>query len=96
MFEKRPIHQSLLRSQSFLGCDRELTMFLVFITLTISLSTLNLKSCLLGLISFITGFFFLHLMAKNDLLLRKIYLRYFRYKKFYLAQGIANRFDYRG
>ena len=83
---KHPIYQSVLRKQSFLGCDRELCMLLVFITIVGSIFSFSLVATVVLLLVFIVLYLCLLKMAKDDLYLRKVYLKNIRYKPYYLAQ----------
>lgn len=94
--QKRTIHKSLLRLQTFLGCDRELCMLMLMVAITIAISNLSAESITLATLFFICGFFLLHKMAKSDILLRQVYLRYLRYQLFYSAQAYSDNSHYRG
>ena len=83
---KHPIYQSVLRKQSFLGCDRELCMLLVFITIVGSIFSFSLVATVVLLLVFIVLYLCLLKMAKDDLYLRKVYLKNIRYKPYYLEQ----------
>lgn len=83
---KHPIYQSVLRKQSFLGCDRELCMLLVFITIVGSIFSFSLVAALVFLLIFAVLYLCLLKMAKEDLFLRKVYLKNIRYNPYYLAQ----------
>ena len=83
---KHPIYQSVLRKQSFLGCDRELCMLLVFITIVGSIFSFSLVATVVLLLVFIVLYLCLLKMAKDDLYLRKVYLKNIRYKPYYLSQ----------
>ncbi len=82
---KHPIYQSVLRKQSFLGCDRELCMLLVFITIVGCIFSFSLVATVVLLLVFIVLYLCLLKMAKDDLYLRKVYLKNIRYKPYYLA-----------
>lgn len=56
--QKLAIHKSLLRSHTFLGCDRELCMFLIVIAIIIALTNLSKESFSIAIIFFLTGFLF--------------------------------------
>lgn len=83
---KHPIYQSVLRKQSFLGCDRELCMLLVFITIVGSIFSFSLIATIMFLVVFTVLYLCLLKMAKDDLFLRKVYLKNIRYRPYYLAQ----------
>lgn len=84
------IHHSLLRKQTFLGCDRELCMFLCLLCLIICFFSFSVICIVLSLLIFIFGYLLLMKMAKEDLYLRKIYLRNIRYLDYYTAQKYLN------
>ncbi len=94
--QKLAIHKSLLRSHTFLGCDRELCMFLIVIAIIIALTNLSKESFSIAIIFFLSGFLFLRSMAKSDIMLRKVYLRYQRYAPLYAAQAHSYKSIYRG
>ena len=83
---KHPIYQSVLRKQSFLGCDRELCMLLVFITIVGSIFSFSLVATVVLLLVFIVLYLCLLKMAKDDLYLRKVYLKNIRYKPYYIKK----------
>ncbi|MGN1281967.1 MAG: conjugal transfer protein TrbD [Succinivibrio sp.] len=80
------IHHSLLRRQTFLGCDRELCMLLCFVCLIICIFSFSVFCIVLSLMMFASGYLLLLKMAKEDLFLRRIYMRNIRYQEFYTAQ----------
>ncbi len=94
--QKLAIHKSLLRSHTFLGCDRELCMLLIVISIIIALTNLSKESFVLAILFFLSGFLLLRIMAKSDILLRKIYIRYQRYASIYIAQAHSYKSVYRG
>lgn len=94
--QKLAIHKSLLRAHTFLGCDRELCMFLIVIAIIIALTNLSKESFSIAIIFFLTGFLFLRSMAKSDIMLRKVYLRYQKYAHLYAAQAHSYKSVYRG
>lgn len=77
--------QALLRPQTFLGCDRELAMTLTFFCVGLSTASADPYVAGMALITFLTGIWLLRLMARHDLLLRHVYLRQLRYRRFYRA-----------
>ena len=83
---KHPIYQSVLRKQSFLGCDRELCMLLVFITIVGSIFSFSLVATVVLLLVFIVLYKKKKKMAKDDLYLRKVYLKNIRYKPYNMKQ----------
>src|SRR5574344_665687 len=85
--KKHKIHHSLLRTQTFLGCDRHLCMLLFFICTVLGIFSFSVIGVFISASISSIGFFFLSNMAKKDLKIRTLYLRNRKYKSFYSAQG---------
>ncbi len=82
-----PIRQSGNRPNLFMGGDRELVMFSILIAATSIFVAMELKATLFGIALWSFALFALRLMAKNDPQLRHVYLRQYRYKKYYPARS---------
>ena len=82
-----PIRQSGNRPNLFMGGDRELVMFSILIAATSIFVAMELKATLFGIALWVFALFALRLMAKNDPQLRHVYLRQYRYKKYYPARS---------
>ena len=82
-----PIRQSGNRPNLFMGGDRELVMFSILIAATSIFVAMELKATLFGIALWTFALFALRLMAKNDPHLRHVYLRQYRYKKYYPARS---------
>ena len=81
------IYKALIQKQTFLGCERGLCMFLILICIALILSSTDLIVSLMSICLFFCGFYMLRLMSEHDLMLSKVYLRQFKYARFYLASG---------
>lgn len=84
---KHQIYKALIQPQTFLGCERELCMFLILICIALIFSSTDLLVAVLSAILFIVGFYLLRLMADHDLMLRKVYLKQLKYAPFYTAHS---------
>jgi len=87
MLRTYPIHQASNRPNLFMGGDRELVMFSILLAATSIFVAMEVKSILFGIGLWIFALFALRLMAKSDPLLRRIYLRQYRYKDYYPARS---------
>ena len=85
-----PIFKSLLREQTFLGCERPLCMMLIFVCMIFGLYSFSLAGSILALASAFAGWLFLVRMAREDLKYRYLFMRNIRYSKYYLAQSQIN------
>lgn len=90
--ERRHIHRSLLRTQQFLGCDRELAMTLLLVCICMGVLTSDPRVTAAAGLLLISGLTLLHRICARDPQIRKIYLRALRYRRFYQAAG---RLDFR-
>ena len=88
MIKRHKSVQALLEHQKFLGTDRELTMFMLLILIAINMIALSISVTLISLVLFALCYGLLYTMARNDLLLRKVYIRSLRYSSHYRAQGL--------
>lgn len=84
---RHKVYKAILQKNQFLGCDRELTMLLFLITFALAIGSLDLYVIITCLIMCAFLFYLLTLMAKRDLMLRHVYLRNIKYKKYYTAKA---------
>ena len=87
MSTQHKVNHSLLRPQTFLGCDRELCMCLCLICISLGIFKFSIAMIIFLAIIFVASFMLLIKMAKEDLLLRKVILKSFKYKKNYAAKA---------
>jgi len=82
-----PIRQSGNRPNLFMGGDRELVMFSGLLAFTLIFSAFEFKATLFGIVLWAFALYALRLMAKNDPLLRQVYLRHRKYNAYYPARS---------
>ncbi len=81
------IYGALNKPNLIFGCDRELILMSGVIAFALVFSGMTIVSTLVGIIILLFNGFFLRLMAKSDPLMRFIFMRQLKYKKFYLARS---------
>ena len=92
-----PFHRSLTRHNLFMGGDREMMMMVWLISFTLIVGVLSWFTCVYGILFWLVCSFLLRQMAKADPLMRHVYLRHIRYKKYYSAHStpyLNNTRDY--
>ncbi len=87
MLPETIVCKAVLEPQTFLGCDRELSMTLAFFCVGLAVSSADLLIGFISLGAFITGMTALRMMARRDLKLRHVYVRQLKYRSFYRAQA---------
>lgn len=70
-----------------MGGDRELVMFSGLLAFALIFSAFEFKAFVFGTTLWVFALFALRLMAKNDPLLRKVYLRHRKYRTYYPARS---------
>lgn len=86
------IYQALNKPNFVFGADRELILFNMLISFTLIFTGLTFVSTFIGFFILFFGGFLLRTMAKHDPLMKDIFQRQIKYKKFYVAQ--ANFYSY--
>mgnify|MGYP003423974736 FL=1 len=81
------IRQSANRPNLLMGGDRELVMFSGLLAFALIFSAFEFKAFVFGTTLWVFALFALRLMAKNDPLLRKVYLRHRKYRTYYPARS---------
>lgn len=81
------IYGALNKPNLIFGCDRELILMTGVIAFALVFSGMTIVSTVVGIILLLFNGFFLRLMAKSDPLMRFIFMRQLKYKKFYLARS---------
>ena len=81
------IYGALNKPNLIFGCDRELILMTGVIAFALVFSGMTIVSTIVGIILLLFNGFFLRLMAKSDPLMRFIFMRQLKYKKFYLARS---------
>ena len=90
------IHRAGNRPNLFMGGDRELVMFTGLIAFALIFSAQELQATLFGLMLWFGTLYLLRKMAKADPLMRFIYLRHRRYKRYYPARSTPFRRNRQG
>lgn len=81
--ERARIHRALSRPTLLFGADRELVLILGLAVVILIFVILTLASAALGLAAWIVAIGLLRMMAKADPLMRRVYLRYIKYRSYY-------------
>ncbi len=83
MLISHSVHRSLLRVQTFLGCERKPCMLHFFLCLTIGVCSFSLKGVLVACALALVGYLLLLRMAREDLMFTRIYARSLKYRGVY-------------
>jgi type IV secretion system protein VirB3 len=83
-----PIHRFGVRPNLFLGGDRELVMFFGLVALALAYSAMNIQTAIFSVGLWVVALFLLRWMAKVDPLMRFIFLRHSKYKRYYAAKSM--------
>ena len=88
-----PIRRAGIRTNLFMGGDRELVMFTGLIAFALVFSAQELRASLYGMSLWLGSLYLLRLMAKADPQMRFVYLRHRRYQRYYPAQSSPFRIN---
>ncbi len=80
---KIPVRRTGNRTNLFMGGDRELVMFSGLVAFALIFSAQEIRATVFGLILWFVSLYLFRKMAKSDPLMRGVYLRHRRYKKYY-------------
>jgi type IV secretion system protein TrbD len=94
--ERVVIHRSLNRPVQFLGADRELALTLSGTCIFLAATSYRWEAVIFAGLLWFLGLWGLRALAKADPLLRQVYLRHRRYRKFYAARSTPWCNDRRG
>ncbi len=83
MLRHLPIHRFGVRHNLFMGGDRELTMVAGLLAFTLVFAAMNVIAAIFGLLLWSMSLMLFRWMAKADPMMRFVYLRHLRYKKYY-------------
>ncbi len=86
-----PIRRSGNRHNLFMGGDREMVMFAGLMAFALIFSAQEFRATIVGLTLWFLGLFIFRLMAKSDPLLRHVYIKYLKYKRYYPATSTPFR-----
>ncbi|EDP6893716.1 conjugal transfer protein TrbD [Campylobacter lari] len=85
--QKVDIYSALNKPNLIFGADRELIMFVGLISFALIFAGVTLFTTIIGFLLFFVCGGLLRLMAKSDPLMRQIFIRQSKYKKFYYPQS---------
>jgi type IV secretion system protein VirB3 len=71
----------------FLGGDRELVLFTGLVAFTLTVPSFQWASIATGIVLWLAALYLLRQMAKSDPLMRHVYLRQLRYRRYYPARS---------
>lgn len=97
MLKTHVVYKALSYEPKILLVDRHLVLCLLLFCICISAISFSLLVVALSFIYFVIGYYCLYVMAKKDIKMRQIYMRYIKYKAYYVAQAHAldeNRIKY--
>ena len=81
------IHRAGTRPHLFLGGDRELVLFTGLIAFALTVPSFQWASIVTGISLWLVALYLLRKMAKADPLMRHVYLRQLRYRRYYAARS---------
>ena len=81
------IHRAGVRPHLFLGGDRELVLFTGLVAFTLTVPSFQWASIATGIVLWLAALALLRKMAKADPLMRHVYLRQLRYRRYYPARS---------
>lgn len=84
---KVDIYAALNKPNLLLGCDRELLLMTGVICFALVFTGFSILTMSFGIILFFVASFFYRMMAKADPLMRLIFTRQLKYKRFYPARS---------
>jgi len=88
-----PIRRAGNRPNLFMGGDRELVMFSGVLSFALIFSAQEYRATAFGLLLWFTTLYACRLMAKHDPLMRQVYLRHRRYRRYYPARSTPFRIN---
>ena len=90
-----PFHRGLLRPMLVMGADREMLMMTGLVAFALATMGQSRETIAFGIFIWFGSLFVLRRMAKADPLLRHVFLRSIRYKRFYPARSMPWRINQR-
>ncbi|EIQ3378829.1 VirB3 family type IV secretion system protein [Campylobacter coli] len=85
--QKIDIYSALNKPNLIFGADRELILMLGIVSFALIFTGATLITSVIGIALFFVCGLLLRLMAKSDPLMRQIFIRQNKYKKFYYPQS---------
>ena len=86
-----PIHRVGYRPNLFLGGDRELTMYAIFLNFSLAATALNWFATAVAVLLSAASVYLLRKMAKADPRMRDVYFRHRKYSRYYPARSTPFR-----
>ena len=81
------LYSALNKPNLIFGADRELILSVGVVAFALIFTGLNLISTIIGISLLVFSNYFLRLMAKADPLMRHVFLRQNKYRKFYISRS---------
>lgn len=81
------LYSALNKPNLIFGADRELILSIGVVAFALIFTGLNLISTIVGISLLVFSNYFLRLMAKADPLMRHVFLRQNKYRKFYISRS---------
>jgi len=81
------IHRAGTRPHLFLGGDRELVLFTGLVAFALTVPSFQGSSIVNGISLWLVALYLLRKMANADPLMRHVYLRQLRYRRYYAARS---------
>jgi type IV secretion system protein TrbD len=87
MLARAKIHRAGIRPHLFLGGDRELVLLTGLVAFALTVPSFQWASIVTGIALWLAALALLRKMAKSDPLMRHVYLRQLRYRRYYPARS---------
>jgi type IV secretion system protein TrbD len=87
MLARGKIHRAGIRPHLFLGGDRELVLLTGLVAFALTVPSFQWASIVTGIGLWLVALALLRKMAKSDPLMRHVYLRQLRYRRYYPARS---------
>ncbi len=81
------IYSALNKPNLVFGADRELILMTGVVSFALLFTGLSIMTSVIAILLLVINAFFLRLMAKSDPLMRQVFIRQLKYKKFYFARS---------
>lgn len=85
--QRADIYSALNKPNLIFGADRELILMTMVISFALIFTGLTIVTTIIGLFLFFFCGALLRMMAKSDPLMRQIFIRQVKYKKFYISRS---------
>jgi type IV secretion system protein VirB3 len=85
--ERVEIYSALNKPNLVFGADRELMLMSGVVAFALFFTGLTMVTTVTAIVLLLVSHFFLKLMAKNDPMMRQIFLKQLKYSKFYFARS---------